>query len=77
MCEAAWSAARTKDTYLSAQFRRFSRRMGKRNEGKAIFAVAHTMIVIVWHILATTLTTTNSAATTSTGETPPPRPDAT
>jgi transposase len=52
LCEAAWSAARTRDTYLAAQFRRFSRRMGKRNEGKAIFAVAHTMIVIVWHVLA-------------------------
>ena len=25
--------------------------MGKRNEGKAIFAVAHTMIVIIWHVL--------------------------
>ena len=52
LCEAAWSAARTRDTYLAAQFRRFSRRMGKRNEGKAIFAVAHTMIVIIWHVLA-------------------------
>ena len=52
LCEAAWSAARTRDTYLAAQFRRFSRRMGKRNEGKAIFAVAHTLIVIVWHVLA-------------------------
>ena len=51
LCEAAWSAARTRDTYLAAQFRRFSRRMGKRNEGKAIFAVAHTMIVIIWHVL--------------------------
>ena len=29
LCEAAWSAARTRDTYLGAQFRRFSRRMGK------------------------------------------------
>ena len=52
LCEAAWSAARTRDTYLAAQFRRFSRRMGKKNEGKAIFAVAHTMIVIIWHVLA-------------------------
>jgi transposase len=52
LCEAAWSAAKTRDTYLAAQFRRFSRRMGKRNEGKAIFAVAHTMIVIIWHVLA-------------------------
>ena len=52
LCEAAWSAARTKNTYLAAQFRRFSRRMGKKNEGKAIFAVAHTLIVIIWHVLA-------------------------
>jgi transposase len=52
LCEAAWSAARTRDTYPAAQFRRFSRRMGKRNEGKAIFAVAHTLLVIIWHLLA-------------------------
>jgi transposase len=51
LCEAAWSAARTKDTYLAAQFRRFCRRFGKKGEAKAIFAVAHTMIVIVWHVL--------------------------
>jgi transposase len=53
LCEAAWSAARTRDTYLGAQFRRFSRRMGKKNEGKAIFAVGHTLLVIIWHVLAT------------------------
>lgn len=52
LCEAAWSAARTKNCYLSAQFRRFAKRMGKKNEGKAIFAVAHTLIVIIWHVLA-------------------------
>ena len=51
LCEAAWAAARTKDTYLAAQFRRFCRRFGKKGEGKAIFAVAHTMIVIIWHVL--------------------------
>jgi transposase len=51
LCEAAWSAARTRDTYLAAQFRRFSRRMGKKNEGKAIFAVGHTLVVIIWHVL--------------------------
>ena len=33
-------------------YRRFKRRFGTKSEGKAIFAVAHTMIVIVWHILA-------------------------
>ena len=52
MCEAAWSASRTKHTYLAAQFRRFRRRFGKRGDTKAVFAVAHTMLVIVWHILA-------------------------
>lgn len=51
LCEAAWSAARTRDTYLSAQFRRFCRRFGKNGEAKAIFAVAHTMIEIIWHVL--------------------------
>ncbi len=51
-CEAALSAARTRGTYLAARIRRFSRRMGKKNDGKAIFAVAHTMIVVAWHVLA-------------------------
>ena len=52
MCEAAWAASHGKDTYLAAQFRRFKRRFGTKGETKAIFAVAHTMIVIVWHVLA-------------------------
>jgi hypothetical protein len=34
------------------QFRPFRRWSGTRSEGKAIFAVAHTLIVIAWHILA-------------------------
>lgn len=52
MCEAAWAASHGKDNYLAAQFRRFKRRFGTKGETKAIFAVAHTMIVIVWHLLA-------------------------
>ena len=52
LCEAAWSAAKTRDTYLAAQFKRFSRRFGKRNESKAIFAVAHTMLVGIWWMLS-------------------------
>jgi transposase len=51
MCEAAWAASRTKDTYLSAQFKRFVRRFGKRNVNKAIVAVAHSMLMIIWHVL--------------------------
>jgi transposase len=53
LCEAAWAAAHGTDTYLAAQFRRFKRRFGAKSETKAIFAVAHTTIVIVWHLLAT------------------------
>ena len=56
MCEAAWAASHTRDTYLAAQYRRFKRRFGTKSEGKAIFAVAHTMIVIVWHLLADDVT---------------------
>jgi transposase len=36
---------------LAAQYRRFRRRIGTRSEGKAIFAVAHTLVVIIWHVL--------------------------
>jgi transposase len=52
LCEAAWAAAHTKDGYLPAQYRRFLRRFGKKNENKALFALAHTLIVIIWHVLA-------------------------
>ena len=52
LCEAAWAAGRSKGGYLPAQYRRFCRRFGKRNENKATFALAHTLIVIIWHILA-------------------------
>ena len=44
----AWSAARTRDTYLSAQFWRLARRIGKK---KAAVAVAHSILVICWHLL--------------------------
>ena len=51
MCEAAWAASHGKDGYLPARFRRFKRRFGTKGDTKAIFALAHTMIVIVWHVL--------------------------
>jgi hypothetical protein len=47
-----WAPSHTRDTYLAAQYRWFKGRMGTKSEGNAIFAVAHTMIVIVWHLLA-------------------------
>jgi len=39
---------RTKDTYLGAQFRRLAARRGAK---KASVAVAHSILVIVWHLL--------------------------
>ena len=46
-CPCAWAAARTKNTYLSSQFRRLAARRGKK---RAIIAVAHTIIVIGYHV---------------------------
>lgn len=44
----AMSAARTKNTYLSAQYSRLYRRRGKRRARKA---VGHTILIGAWHIL--------------------------
>jgi transposase len=52
LCEAAWAAVHTRDTYMAAQYARFLRRFGRRNETKAIFAVAHTILVAIWHMLS-------------------------
>lgn len=52
LVEAAWCATRTHNTYLGAQYQRFRRRFGSKGEAKAIFAVAHTMLGIIWHVLA-------------------------
>jgi transposase len=48
LIEAAWAASRTKNTYLSAQYRRFVKRMGKK---KALVAVGHSILVIAYHLL--------------------------
>jgi transposase len=50
LTQAAWAAARVKDDYLSAQFWRLARRIGK---NKAVVAVAHSILVIVYHVIAT------------------------
>jgi transposase len=50
LTECAWAAGRT-GTYVGAQFRRLHRRFGKTGGGKAAIAIAHTLIVIIWHIL--------------------------
>ena len=49
MCQAAWAAAHTKNTYLSALFRRMSIRKGA---PKAVMALAHHMIVVVHQLLS-------------------------
>jgi transposase len=48
LTQCAWAAARTRDTYLAAQFWRLARRIGKK---KAAVAVAHSILVICWHLL--------------------------
>ena len=50
LTECAWTAGRT-GTYVGAQFRRMHHRFGKTGGGKAAIAVAHTLIVIIWHVL--------------------------
>jgi transposase len=48
LIEAAHGAARSKQTYLGAQYRRLVVRLGKQ---KAIVAVAHSILVIAYHVL--------------------------
>jgi transposase len=48
LVEAAQAAARTKGTYLAAQYRRLAPRRGQK---RAIVAVAHTILVIIYHLL--------------------------
>jgi transposase len=48
LCQAAWAASHSKNTYLSAQFRRLAARKGKK---RAIVAVGHTILVILFHML--------------------------
>lgn len=50
LIEAAKSASRTRDTYLAAQYRRITRRRGP---NKATVAVAHSILTILWHLMAT------------------------
>jgi len=50
LCEVAWAIAHTKDNSLSAFFHRMARRHGKQ---KAILALAHKVLVIIYHILRT------------------------
>ena len=48
LIEVAHAASKTKDTYLSAQYRRLASRRGKQ---RALVALGHTILVMVYHIL--------------------------
>lgn len=48
LVEAAWAASRKKDSYLAAQYHRIAARRGKK---RAILAVAHSILVIIYHML--------------------------
>jgi transposase len=48
LVEAAQAAGRTKGTYLGEQYRRLARRRGKK---RAAVAVAHSMLVIMYHMI--------------------------
>jgi transposase len=49
LVEAANAAARTKNTYLSVHYHRISARRGRK---RALIAVGHTILVIIYHLLS-------------------------
>ena len=48
LTQAAWAAARTKNSYFSGQYRRLTSRRGKK---RAIVAVSHSLLIAVYHVL--------------------------
>ena len=48
LVEAGWAASKTKNTYLSARYRRLAARRGKK---RAALAVGHTILVMAYHII--------------------------
>jgi transposase len=48
LTEAAWAASHSKNSYLAAQYHRLVPRRGKK---RALIAVAHSLLVIIYHIL--------------------------
>jgi transposase len=48
MVQAAWAASHTKNTYFAAQYKRLAKRRGAK---KALIALAHTMLGVVYHML--------------------------
>jgi transposase len=50
MGEVAWASIKTRASYFYAQFHRIARRRGR---NKAAIAVAHSLLVVVYHVLRT------------------------
>jgi transposase len=48
LVQAAWAASHTKATYLAAYYHRLARHRGRK---RALVALAHTMLVIIYHVL--------------------------
>lgn len=48
LCEAAWGAVRTKNSYLSAKYFKLKARRGSQ---RALMAIAHKILVAAYHIL--------------------------
>ena len=48
LAEVVWVLSHMKGNYLSAQYHRLARRLGKQ---KAVMAVAHSLLVIIYHML--------------------------
>ena len=59
--KAAWATSHTR-TRLGARYPRRHRRFGKSGRKKAAVAIAHTILVTVWHLLAHGTTYTNLGA---------------
>jgi hypothetical protein len=48
LVESAHVAAKTKQTYLAAQYKRLAARRGKK---RALIALGHTILIVVYHVL--------------------------
>jgi transposase len=48
LVQAAWAASHAKGTYLQAQYRRLAKRRGRK---RALVAVGHTLLGIIYHVL--------------------------
>lgn len=49
LCETAWAASRTRNTFLAAKYWKLASRRGKK---KALVALAHKLLVIMHHLLS-------------------------